>query len=101
MPGGSGRPDQGAGEDGNDVLYGGNGSDRVSGYAGNDYLYGGNGSDTLIGGLGRDRIHGGAGKDKITRDPGVPRRSLDEWGPHPLRILAKARPMTASSSSSR
>ncbi|MBM1892438.1 tandem-95 repeat protein [Sulfitobacter pseudonitzschiae] len=50
-----------AGEDGNDVLNGGDGDDMIFGEGGNDTLTGGQGDDTLSGGDDADVIFGGAG----------------------------------------
>ncbi|MCB1774089.1 MAG: hypothetical protein KDI88_10765, partial [Gammaproteobacteria bacterium] len=58
---------------GNDVLYGGDGADRLSGGTGDDMLVGGDGNDSLwgnadddllVGGLGVDLLVGGAGADR-------------------------------------
>ena len=53
------------GEDGNDILKGGNWSDRLDGGTGNDTLQGGRGTDFLKGGAGADQMDGGAGFDTI------------------------------------
>ncbi|MCA9197870.1 MAG: VCBS domain-containing protein, partial [Planctomycetales bacterium] len=53
------------GGDGNDHLFGGNGSDVLSGGAGADDLFGRSGSDILVGGLGRDNVKGGADDDLL------------------------------------
>ena len=50
---------------GDDVVYGGGGSDRLLGDTGNDQLYGGTGNDTLDGGTGNDMLYGGAGADTL------------------------------------
>lgn len=66
--------------DGNDVLTGGNGpnridglggSDTISGGAGNDNLTGGSGDDTLNGGDGDDILIGGAGADALNGGSGA------------------------------
>jgi Ca2+-binding RTX toxin-like protein len=49
------------GEDGNDMMLGGQG---------NDELYGGGGRDTLIGGAGDDILNGGRSYDKLTGGAG-------------------------------
>jgi Ca2+-binding RTX toxin-like protein len=48
---------------GNDTLYGAAGNDYLSGQTGNDTLDGGKGNDRLIGGTGNDVLIGGAGFD--------------------------------------
>ena len=48
---------------GDDVLWRGDGNQRINGLAGNDYLDGGAGNDTLAGGVGNDSLVGGAGID--------------------------------------
>ncbi|MEL6510334.1 MAG: sulfatase-like hydrolase/transferase [Pseudomonadota bacterium] len=53
------------GEDGNDILKGGNWSDRLDGGTGNDTLIGGRGTDFLKGGEGADQMDGGAGFDTV------------------------------------
>lgn len=50
---------------GNDVLKGSNGDDRLDGGAGVDALYGGNGNDILIGGAAADLLDGGKGRDAV------------------------------------
>jgi Ca2+-binding RTX toxin-like protein len=53
------------GDNGNNVLNGGNGKDLIKGLDGDDILNGGNGSDTLIGDRGSDKSNGGNGHDRI------------------------------------
>jgi Ca2+-binding RTX toxin-like protein len=53
------------GGDGDDVLFGGNGADLLFGDAGNDILLGGNGADALFGGLGNDFLYGENGADQL------------------------------------
>ena len=53
------------GDEGDDVIYGGNGADQLFGDAGNDWLFGGNGADSLVGGAGNDFIFGGNGADSL------------------------------------
>lgn len=55
---------------GDDVIIGGGGSDRILGGAGNDRIVGGAGSDDLRGGRGNDRINAGRGNDKLKGDKG-------------------------------
>jgi serralysin len=52
------------------VMTGGNGSDRLNGLAGNDTVAGGLGNDFLNGGLGNDWLQGGAGNDYLTGGTG-------------------------------
>ena len=51
-------------------LFGGNGEDLLDGTAGNDRLDGGNGKDILIGRAGNDILNGGNGKDELTGGTG-------------------------------
>ncbi|PZQ18084.1 MAG: hypothetical protein DI565_05080 [Ancylobacter novellus] len=51
-----------------DVLFGGNGDDRLEGLSGDDQLNGGAGNDTLIGGSGADILRGGKGADTFRFD---------------------------------
>jgi Ca2+-binding RTX toxin-like protein len=62
------------GEDGHDLIMGGNGIDFLVGDAGNDtlkggerddVLYGGDGNDSFVGGTGDDVLDGGAGYDWV------------------------------------
>ena len=50
----------------NNVIYGGDGNDRLVAGSGNYTLYGGAGNDTLIGGDGNDTLYGGAGNNTLT-----------------------------------
>ena len=52
------------GNDTNETLIGGAGSDSISGGGGNDSLYGGSGDDTLAGNGGNDVLQGNAGWDR-------------------------------------
>ncbi|SDC09102.1 matrixin family metalloprotease [Acinetobacter boissieri] len=52
----------------NDHIYGGHDQDYLFGFGGDDYLYGGEGNDTISGGMGRDYIYGDEGNDKISGD---------------------------------
>src|SRR5262245_20529140 len=58
------------GEDGNDTLTGGSGSDLLDGGAGNDNLRGGDGNDFIDGNQGNDTALLGAGDDVFQWDPG-------------------------------
>ena len=50
---------------GKNILYGNNGNDRLNGSNGPDYCYGGNGDDRLYGNGGNDHLEGNAGVDRI------------------------------------
>ena len=54
---------------GPDVIFGGDGNDRVRGHQ-DDRLYGGNGDDDMYGELGNDRICGEPGEDAMLGDRG-------------------------------
>jgi Ca2+-binding RTX toxin-like protein len=56
------------GDDGDDVLLGGELDDRLDGGAGNDCLIGNGGNDYLYGGEGADSVQGNAGSDTIGAD---------------------------------
>lgn len=60
------------GNGGSDWLHGGAGSDLVSGGTGADWLYGGAGNDTVFGGEGADRLWGEAGDDILFGDGANP-----------------------------
>jgi hypothetical protein len=64
MRGGAGN-DLLLGGNGSDKLIGGPGNDRLGGRGGDDQLYGGPGSDVLNGGAGDDALHGGPGQDLL------------------------------------
>ncbi|MCH9651983.1 MAG: hypothetical protein K0U98_27385 [Deltaproteobacteria bacterium] len=62
------------GDDGNDILsgsfgvdrlYGGAGNDQLNGDGARDFLYGEDGADTLEGGAGNDQVFGGPGNDML------------------------------------
>ncbi|NEQ87194.1 MAG: calcium-binding protein, partial [Moorea sp. SIO2I5] len=55
---------------GDDVIYGGAGSDRIGGKAGNDSLFGQNGDDQIWGDAGDDLLRGGLGNDTLFGDNG-------------------------------
>jgi serralysin len=66
--------------DGDDVLQGGDGDDRIHGDgrndiliagAGDNYLSGGDGDDKLFGGTGNDVMLGGEGADQLNCGDGV------------------------------
>lgn len=54
-----------SGTSGEDRLDGGNGNDTLSGLDGHDWLTGGNGNDYLLGGTGNDRLDGENGNDQL------------------------------------
>jgi hypothetical protein len=54
-----------SGSTGNNVIFVGNGVDKVIAGDGNDYIFGGNGKDDLSGEGGNDYIDGGNAKDEI------------------------------------
>jgi VCBS repeat-containing protein len=62
---GTGGEDRLSGGNGNDILYGLDGHDFLSGGNGNDSLYGGTGNDVLHGDNGDDWLDGGAGNDVL------------------------------------
>lgn len=51
------------GKDGNDIIIGGFGDDKLTGGRGNDLIIGGNGDDYLYGGIGANVLVGGKGND--------------------------------------
>jgi Ca2+-binding RTX toxin-like protein len=63
--GGAGN-DQLYGYAGRDILYGEDDDDILSGGTGDDALYGGNGNDMLVGGAGADYLDGGVGDDTVS-----------------------------------
>ncbi len=67
--GGNGSDDM-YGDDDNDTLYGGKGDDFVFGDDGDDILYGGEGSDYMRGGTGDDILIPGPGPDSLYGDQG-------------------------------
>jgi hypothetical protein len=62
------------GQDDNDDLVGGNGTQKLVGGEGDDELSGGPGKDILIGGPGTDVCIGGSGKDVMKDCEPVPMR---------------------------
>ena len=67
---GHGGDDTIEGAAGNDVIEAGDGADSVDGGEGHDWLMGGAGNDTLRGGEGHDAIAGHAGDDSLSGDEG-------------------------------
>ena len=59
------------GDEGNDLLIGGDADDLLRGGNGNDRLVGGGGDDELIGGDGVDVLSGGAGNDLLEGEAGA------------------------------
>ncbi len=57
--------DQGEGEDGDDIIFGGTGKGVLFGGSGDDSIYGDHGDDTLVIETGVDRLFGGSGSDRI------------------------------------
>ena len=53
-----------------DVIFGGDGDDRISGLTADDVLYGKGGNDYLAGGPGKDILDGGEGDDILSGDLG-------------------------------
>ena len=58
------------GTEGNDIICGSEGVDRVNALGGHDIIYGFGGNDQFIGGDGHDRIFGGIGNDSFIAGPG-------------------------------
>ena len=57
--------------EGSDTLFGLDGDDFIAGNAGNDVLYGGSGSDTMTGGDGDDYLAGGRDNDVLSGNAGI------------------------------
>src|SRR5262245_29467767 len=55
---------------GNNLVYAGNGIDKVTGGQGDDIVFGANGNDNLSGGLGADRLDGANGVDVLNGNEG-------------------------------
>ncbi|MEO0868963.1 MAG: calcium-binding protein, partial [Cyanobacteria bacterium J06642_11] len=58
----------GGANDGDDLIFGGAGNDRIGGKGGNDQLVGGLGNDEIWGDAGDDILQGGLGNDTLTGD---------------------------------
>jgi len=58
------------GGNGDDVMYGGTGDDRMSGNSDNDVIIGGEGNDKMQGGSGNDIMIGGDGVDQVSGNSG-------------------------------
>ncbi len=59
------KPETKGGTQLDDMIYGGNWSEKLYGYDGNDKIEAGEGNDTIEGGLGLDALYGEAGDDTI------------------------------------
>ena len=55
---------------GNDTLLGGDGDDLLAGQAGNDKIQAGAGDDVVLAGDGKDNVRGDAGNDELNGGPG-------------------------------
>ena len=64
---------QSGAQDGDDLLYSGQGRDNLDGGSGHDELLGRRGDDTLHGGRGQDTLKGGSGDDLLTGSFGADR----------------------------
>jgi Ca2+-binding RTX toxin-like protein len=63
---------RGGGAEGNDdVVYGGDGTDKIDAGAGNDTVYGEEGRDYIRGGAGDDSLQGGGGSDTLVGGDGA------------------------------
>lgn len=58
------------GDEGDDIITGGNGFDDINGNMGNDRLFGGAGGDWVVGGKDQDLIEGGTGDDVLNGNLG-------------------------------
>jgi Ca2+-binding RTX toxin-like protein len=74
------------GEQGNDVLRGGDQTDWLDGGEGNDILYGGGGNDQLTGGAGNDYLNGGAGVDYMVGGAGDDIYVVDNIGDRVVEV---------------
>lgn len=68
-------PSAGSGLPDDDIIYGGDGDDKLFGVGGDDVLHGGNGNDTVMGNSGDDQLFGNAGEDHLTGNSGNDRIS--------------------------
>jgi Ca2+-binding RTX toxin-like protein len=70
--------------DGNDLVFGGLGSDFKVGSGGNDLLYGNLGNDVIVGGANNDCLFGndgGDGNDNLIGGPGADKFDCGSWKP--------------------
>ncbi len=73
------RTDQTGEAGGDDIIFGGGGSDRIGGKSGNDMLYGGDGNDQIWGDDSDDIIRGGKGNDILVGDNSSGGRGSDTF----------------------
>ena len=76
-----------SGNTGNDTITGGNGDDLIMGDAGNDILKGESGNDTLSGGSGKNSLTGGAGNDVFVYKGGEDYITDYEVGKDKIKIV--------------
>lgn len=70
----------GVGNDIDNLIAGGSGSDTLDGAGGNDTLIGGTGDDTLLGGAGDDTLSGGTGSNVLNGGSGFDTVSYADYG---------------------
>ncbi|MDB5325074.1 MAG: calcium-binding protein [Phycisphaerales bacterium] len=59
------------GEGGNDKIFGGHANDTINGGTGNDILYGDDGNDDIYGSDGNDTLYGGTGNNRLFGQKGI------------------------------
>ncbi|MFC4166480.1 S8 family serine peptidase [Teichococcus aestuarii] len=79
-----------SGEDGDDILYGEGGNDTLFGGAGNDQFHGGAGTNQMIGGLGDDIFHVAHSKDSVMENAGEGWDTVQSWISHTLPEAVEA-----------
>jgi Ca2+-binding RTX toxin-like protein len=67
---GTSGPDKIYGGNGSDIIYGDSGDDYIGGGNGEDIIFGEGGNDVIIGGNGRDELDGGEGDDELRGENG-------------------------------
>jgi len=77
---------------GNDILYGGDGADKIRGFAGDDRIYAGAGDDIIYGDAGDDTINGGDGIDTVVYDAAFANFTLSWTKSTGLWVVADNRP---------
>jgi Ca2+-binding RTX toxin-like protein len=86
---------------GNDLIYGGRGSNRIDGGPGDDFLHGGAAANTLIGGAGDEEIRlRGRGPNRVYAGPGADvvfafssdRATIDCGSGHDVVYFGRRRP---------